>query len=86
MQRVHANVLSAADVLYVDATGNLDRGCYHLLNLVIWAPLGGMLVGSLAVEREDAPSFEAALRLYVGLAGHHQTHAYLCFTDLGKSV
>lgn len=75
MQRVHSNVHTAADVLYVDATGNLDRSNAHLVNLFIGSPMGGMPVGMLVVEKEDEASICAALALYKKLCPKSAFHS-----------
>ena len=64
MSRLHCDSRTAGDVLFVVTTSNLDRGNAYLTNLFITTPMGGMPVGMIVSEKEDADSIICGLELY----------------------
>ena len=63
MHRVHKTVPQCGELVFIDATSNLDRCDTKLFHLVCPSPIGGLPVAELVTTREDMNTITFGLEL-----------------------
>ena len=63
MRRVHKTVPQCGDIIFVDATSNIDRGDTNIVHFVCPSPVGGLPVVQLLLTREDQKTFDFGLTI-----------------------
>ena len=67
MRRVHKYIKHSGEMLFCDASGNLDRNQCRVLVLLTHSAVGGLPLGVLIVTSESEKTLHAALELYKGM-------------------
>jgi len=65
MKRVHRLVPHSAELVFVDASGNMDRQNARVFLLMTHSAAGGLPLGVLILHNEQRATISAALRLYL---------------------
>ena len=66
-RRVHENMPQAADIVFIDATSNLDRLDCKLFHLICPSAAGGLPLGNVITSRENEATVKAGFELYQSL-------------------
>ena len=62
-RRVHEILPQAGDIVYVDATSNLDRQDSKLVKLMTCSPAGGLPLGFVITNSESEKSLKKAFEM-----------------------
>ena len=63
MRRVHETIPQSGDIVFMDATSNLDRNDSKVFHLVCPSPVGGLPLATLITTREDSETVLFGLRV-----------------------
>ena len=63
MKRVHQTIPQAGDIVFIDATANIDRNDTKLFHLVCPSVIGGLPLAEILTTREDTKTIHFALEL-----------------------
>ena len=66
MERVHT-LPDAGEVVFVDASGGMDRHGQRVFLLMCWSPAGGLPLGVIVSTSETEAVVDKAFRLLVGI-------------------
>ena len=66
MERVHT-LPDAGEVVFIDASGGMDRHGQRVFLLMCWSPAGGLPLGVIVSTSETEAVVDKALRLLVGI-------------------
>ena len=61
MNRVHSAVPQSGQIMFVDATGSLDRCNHQLLKLMTESPVGGLPLGFIILSEQTEIALSAGL-------------------------
>ena len=63
MKCVHQTIPQAGDIVFIDATANIDRNNTKLFHLVCPSVIGGLPLAEILTTREDTKTIHFALEL-----------------------
>ena len=63
MHRVHEHLPQSGDLVFIDATSNLDRNDTKLLHMVCSSPIGALPLAEIITTREDDKTLRFAFEL-----------------------
>ena len=69
MRRVHTLVLQSGELVFVDASGNMDRDNWRVFVLLTHSFSGGLPLGILFVTSESAATIQKGLELLKDMVG-----------------
>lgn len=67
MKRVHRMLKHSAEMVFVDAGGNMDRQNLRVFMLMTHSPAGALPIGVLVLPNEQCATITSALHLYLSL-------------------